>query len=58
MATSNQFPVDKPKKKTYGSLWYNGKRILKDRALPILNAKKSELLKTGYYKKELFKITY
>lgn len=30
MATSNQFPVDKPKKKTYGSLWYNGKRILKD----------------------------
>lgn len=55
MATSNQFPVDKPKKKTYGSLWYNGKRILKDRAFPILNAKKSELLKTGYYKKELFK---
>lgn len=57
MATSNQFPVDKPKKKTYGSLWYNGKRIFQD-AFPILNAKKSELLKTGYYKKELFKITY
>lgn len=58
MTTSNQFPVDKPKKKTYGSLWYNGKRPIFQDAFPILNAKKSELLKTGYYKKELFKITY
>lgn len=55
MATSNQFPVDKPKKKTYGSLWYNGKRILKDRAFPILNAKKSELLKPGIIKRNYLK---
>ena len=55
MVKSKQFPVSKPR---YGKLLYDGKVILSNRAFPILQAEKRRLLATGYYKKELLKITY
>ena len=55
MVKGKQFPVSKPR---YGKLLYDGKVILSNRAFPILQAEKRRLLATGYYKKELLKITY
>lgn len=55
MATSNQFPVEKPQKKTYGSLWYNGKRILKDRAFLYLMPRNPSCLKPGIIKRNYLK---
>lgn len=45
-------------KPDYGKLWYEGKLLLSNRKFFILQAEKKRLLNTGYYKKELFKITY
>lgn len=53
---SNQFPTRK--KSTYGKLWYNGKVIMANKPFPLLQHEKKRLIATGYYHKELFKITY
>mgnify|MGYP000001383122 CR=1 FL=1 len=45
-------------KSFYGKLWYDGKVLLSGRTFPVLQAEKKRLLATGYYKKELFRITY
>lgn len=56
---SNQFPKrEKSEKPKVGKLWYNGKIIISNRPFKFLQFKKKELLATGYYKKELFKISY
>lgn len=43
---------------TKGRLWYDGKVILENKPFAILQHKKKVLLDTGFYQKELFKITY
>lgn len=58
MGASNQFPQRGNQKPTTGRLWYNGKVIMENRPFPVLQAEKKRLLATGYYKKELFKVTY
>lgn len=58
MQSSNQFPKSNPKKPTTGKLWYNGKVIMDHKPFPVLQNKKKQLLATGYYKKELFKLSY
>jgi hypothetical protein len=54
--SSKQFP--KGQKPNTGNLLYNGKVIMENKLFPILQAEKKKLLATGYYIKELFKITY
>ena len=43
---------------TTGTLWYNGKVLKENLPFYILQAEKKNLIATGYYKKDLFKITY
>lgn len=57
MNDSKQFPMRNEKPIT-GNLYYNQKLIMENRKFPVLQAEKKRLLATGYYKKELFKITY
>lgn len=52
---SKQFPK---RLQDYGNLWYDGKLILANRRFTILQAKKKELLATGRFVKEKFKLTY
>lgn len=58
MNGSNQFPIQKKEKSNRGKLWYNGKVLISDKPFAILQCKKKKLVATGYYRKELFKITY
>lgn len=60
MSHSNQFPIrdKKSEKPTVGKLWYDGKLISENKPFASLQARKKRLLATGYYRKELFKITY
>ena len=56
MTYSNQFPIrEKPK---VGKLWYDDRLLMSDKPFAKLQHEKKRLLATGYYKKELFKITY
>ena len=58
MSYSNQFPIREKKKPTTGKLWYNGKVLLSDKPFALIQHEKKKLIATGYYRKELFKITY
>lgn len=58
MSYSNQFPTNEKKKPTIGKLWYNGKVIISNKPFAKLQYEKKRLIATGYYNKELFKITY
>lgn len=58
---SKQFPISKKQSKpkpTTGNLLYDGKVVMENRPFATLQAEKKRLLTTGYYRKELFKITY
>lgn len=55
-SSSNQFP--KRTKPTTGKLWYNNKVIMDGKPFPVLQAEKKRLLATGYFKRDLFKLTY
>lgn len=46
------------KRPDYGKLWYDGKPMMINKKFFILQAEKKRLIAMGYYKKELFKITY
>lgn len=58
MSYSKQFPTQNKKKPTTGKLWYNNTLILADKPFALLQHEKKRLLAMGYYRKELFKITY
>lgn len=50
--------VRKNGKPDYGKLWYNNKLVLGSRKFYILQAEKKRLIATGYFNRDLFRITY